>query len=101
MMGVTDKATAPQLTTRGAPKATRVLSPTTTLVGSPSTQAQITSLTFALHSQRTRYESLAGQVVQQQNLWEDTKALYEAKIAEQTREREEFEKRIRQTRGSM
>ena len=47
-----------------------------------SPQAQVTSLTYALHTQRSRFESLSAQVIHASAQWEDERSTYERRISE-------------------
>ncbi|KAG9019146.1 hypothetical protein FRB90_005983 [Tulasnella sp. 427] len=78
-------------------------SPPTTIQAATSAQAQITTLTYALHTQRNRYEALSGHLCQQQALWDDERAAYETRLSEVDREkvdlvaeREQFAKRLQE-----
>ncbi|KAG8922722.1 hypothetical protein FRC02_011666 [Tulasnella sp. 418] len=70
------------------PPSPTVLTPPSSSGGPPasaisaSSQAQITALTYALHTQRTRYENLSAHVVQLSTGWEEERRGYEGRIGE-------------------
>ncbi|KAG8963673.1 hypothetical protein FRC05_004554 [Tulasnella sp. 425] len=78
-------------------------SPASAIQPATTPQAQITTLTYALHTQRNRYEGLSAHLCQQQALWDDQRAAYETKLSEIEREkvdlvaeREQFAKRLQE-----
>ncbi|KAG9042550.1 hypothetical protein FS837_010729 [Tulasnella sp. UAMH 9824] len=78
-------------------------SPTSAIQPATSPQAQITTLTYALHTQRNRYEALSNHLCQQQATWDDQRAAYETRLSEIEREkvdllaeREQFAKRLQE-----
>lgn len=83
-------------------------SPTSAIQAATSPQAQITTLTYALHTQRNRYEALSGHLCQQQATWDDQRAAYETRLSEIEREkvdllaeREQFAKRLQELEKEM
>ncbi|KAG8921723.1 hypothetical protein FRC00_008311, partial [Tulasnella sp. 408] len=78
-------------------------SPSSAIQPATSPQAQITTLTYALHTQRNRYEALSNHLCQQQATWDDQRAAYETRLAEIEREkvdllaeREQFAMRLQE-----
>ncbi|KAG8896041.1 hypothetical protein FRB99_000204 [Tulasnella sp. 403] len=81
VIGVASIVTA----TRGPPRLPLPPSPImqqTSPSSPPTPQAQIASLTYALHTQRSQYESLSAHIIQLQASWDDQRAVLEARIAE-------------------
>ncbi|KAG9026082.1 hypothetical protein FRB95_009459 [Tulasnella sp. JGI-2019a] len=64
-------------------------------------QSQITSLTYALHHQRSRYESLSAQIIHLRAGYDQERAMYEAKMAELISRDEDREREVQELKDQM
>ncbi|KAG8877916.1 hypothetical protein FRB97_002914 [Tulasnella sp. 331] len=83
----------------GSPTLPPSSSPVFTSASTP--QAQITSLTYALHTQRNRYETLSTEMTNLRAGFEKERATYDAKIAELLSRDEEREKEMKEMKEQL